>query len=209
MIGETYFAIDTETTGFMTNLPVEIAAVVIHNRELKFCQRVKQTFIEHGARKVHGITVPQLADCDDEKTSLINLLNFISQHCDNGNTKTSPVFVAHNASYDRDRVLYPALKRHNLHLPSGSRWICTVEMSKNFWRTTAFTKYRHSLKDCCERVGIPYVDSHSALPDASMCADFFETFYHSKCDQDYAEARRQINEEDYQNDIDQYESIGL
>ena len=35
---------------------------------------------------------------------------------------------------------------------------------------------KHTLKDCCQRANIEYLDGHSALPDAQMCAEVYKDF---------------------------------
>lgn len=165
-----HFAVDTETTSLKDPYPVEIAAVKVDDFSVAFCERIRAIVaIDARAEAVHGISERALINCRNEFEVMTDFLQFIVRE-----SKGSPiVLVAHNAKFDEE-VIKNALLRCKLVLPPTTSWACTMQMS----RAKKFKKCK--LSDCCLRVGIAYKDSHSALPDAIMCARVFKTFF--ECD---------------------------
>lgn len=164
-----FIAIDTETTGFRNPLPVEIAAVDVSSGQ-SFCERIKVPlgFLEASATAVHGISDKDLDGCASMSEVLQRFVQFVND---------GPVtFVAHNASFDK-KVMENAFAFCQTVVPlpiQNAQWICTLSMSKKRLplKFAPLTNHpvKHTLKDCCERANIAYLDGHSALPDAQMCA---------------------------------------
>ena len=126
-----FYVLDTETSGFENNEPVQIAAVIFldgeediaHNEY--FIPKEKQT---PSAIKTHGLTSKILKKKRAKefmKPASDRLLNFLNRYPD------LPI-VAHNVKYDRDDVLKPAFEKvQNLDkFPPRQRWRCTLVMAK-------------------------------------------------------------------------------
>jgi DNA polymerase III epsilon subunit-like protein len=197
-----YFAIDTETTGFRDNYLLELACVKIDNT---LNHTFRETIcpvkpIEVAATNVHGMTMTSVAFSRDEKSVLQTFLAFVAKHsCDQGLDQV--VFVAHNANYDR-KVLLEALNRHSLHFPFDVSWECTLQMSRALDPNKL---YKHTLKDCCGRANIAYVNGHSALPDAIMCAELFQSFFESQADKQYEEGLQSVREQECMEQEEMYQ----
>lgn len=179
-----HFAVDTETNALKSPYPLEIAAVKIDDTSISFCQRIRTVAtIDPRAQAVHGISEASLVNCPSEVSVMTAFRDFLLTQA-NGRPI---VLVAHNAKFDRG-VIERALKRCGLDLPVA--WECTMEMSR------AQNHASNKLSDCCARAGIPYEDSHCALPDAIMCARVFRSFFEDENSALYAEALAQVNEEE-------------
>lgn len=170
-----HIAIDTETTGLWDAHPIELALVDVR-RPLDadaFCERICTSApIQPAATAVHGITAEDLKACRSEAAVLGSAMGWLLAQIDADGGRPV-VLVAHNASFDR-AVLERALARCGLALPQGTSWECTLEMSRQQGLPRGV---RHTLRDCCERAGVPYVDGHSALADARMCAAVYAHFF--------------------------------
>lgn len=197
-----YYAIDTETTGMKNPLPIEIAAVKLElpkqgdslNSSTEsfdsvldlptiFCERINTWgLIENGAIAVHGITKEDLKNCRSEEEVLRDFIHFLQA------SDTFIILIAHNAAYDRG-VIERACARHELVLPIGLTWQCTMQMSRAL---DPFKRLKHTLKDCCERALVPYVNGHSALSDAEMCAKVFKFLMSDPLEQEYVMAMHEI-----------------
>ena len=168
----------------------EMCAVSVLEHEItyltEFCEKIKTLgTIESAATSVHGITRKDLEKCREEKHVLEDFLAFISQPSSEKRAICTNdcfiVLVAHNAKYDKS-VLERALKRNHLKLPEKVSWQCTIEISKAL---DVNKEYKHSLKDCYERLGMQYINAHSALPDAQMCASVFRGFFLDPNEEEY------------------------
>ena len=113
-----FYALDTETTGFDHNHPIQIAAILFvdgkprstYNQYLKTSKE-----IQPGAYGIHGLSKDKLQDLGALEWSYgcSNILaNFLDVHPD------FPI-VAHNVQYDLDTVLRPAFERvdNTMRLP--------------------------------------------------------------------------------------------
>lgn len=180
-----HFAIDTETTGFKDSRPIEIAAVCIDDYSINFCKRIKPLVeIEEGAFNVHGISKDMLKDCPEEKDVLTDFLKFLLKH-------NAQILIAHNASFDK-KILRDAFERHDLKFPTVE-WECTLLKSRSL-----YPGQKHKLSNCCVRAGIEYLDSHSALPDAIMCAKVYKSFFKpTEQDLDFDEGLRLVNKKEF------------
>ena len=121
-----FYAIDTETTGFDHNHPIQIAAILfIDGNPRATINQYLMTAIEiqPSAYGIHGLSKEKLKDlganawskgCSDV------LANFLNVH------PNFPI-VAHNVEYDLDTVLRPAFERvgNMARLPKPERWVCT------------------------------------------------------------------------------------
>ena len=105
-----FYAIDTETSGFDFNQPVQIAAVLFVDGKPKatnnqYLMTTKE--IQPGAYAIHGLSNDKLQDLgalEWSKGCSDVLANFLEIHPD------FPI-VAHNVQYDLDTVLRPAFER--------------------------------------------------------------------------------------------------
>lgn len=184
-----YFAVDTETTGLKSPWPIEIGACKIEDVSISFCEKIKtEAEIEPGACLIHGITKESLSQCQNEDQVLTNFLRFLNTNSQHKHI----VLVAHNAKYDKG-VIERALKRHNLKFPPNTTWECTMELSKSMDK---LKKLKHSLRECCHRIGVEYKDSHSALPDAQMCAKVFQGFFKDPCEEEYQNGMQAVYEQE-------------
>jgi DNA polymerase III epsilon subunit-like protein len=126
---------------------------------------------------VHGISNEDVSKCRNAQAVLDDFIQFL------GNGPIT--LIAHNASFDK-RMIESSFKvsisndssaeTYTQIIPKVLReatWICTMKMSKQRYpdKFVPMTSepVKHTLKDCCNRANIPYMDGHSALPDAQMC----------------------------------------
>ena len=127
-----FYAIDVETTGFMHNEPIQIAAVRFKNGEpADFFNTYFTPYhdIEDAATKVHQLTVKKLQQLDAVKWTFWRsklLSDFLHESPD------LPI-VGHSVTYDKDQVLRPAFDRvkNAKGFPREERWRCTYQLSHN------------------------------------------------------------------------------
>ena len=105
-----FYAIDTETTGFDHNHPIQIAAILfVDGKPRSTYNQYLKTYkeIQPGAYGIHGLSKDKLQDLGALEWSYGRsnvLANFLDVHPD------FPI-VAHNVQYDLDTVLRPAFER--------------------------------------------------------------------------------------------------
>lgn len=185
-MAQIHFAVDTETTSLKLPYPIEIAAVMVDDLSVTYCQRIRtQAKIDPRAQAVHGISHACLAKCPEEREVMAQFVDFLRRHAGT----RSIVLVAHNARFDRE-VIERALQRCELSLPSDTSWECTLTMSRSKMHDS------NTLSACCARAGIAYEDAHCALPDAIMCAQVFKHFFEDENTALFAEALAQVNAEE-------------
>jgi DNA polymerase III epsilon subunit-like protein len=92
-----FIAVDTETTGLVMPMPIEIAAEELFSGAT-FCEKIRPTkAIDPGATAVHGLSEDSLKDCRSLKEVLADFLEFVGHE---------PVtFIAHNAAFDKKVLL--------------------------------------------------------------------------------------------------------
>jgi len=147
---DSWFALDTETTGLgVDREPVEIAVVDATGR-VRFHRLVRpRGAMEPGARKLHGLTSTAL----DGQGAFASVQNELSDLLD-GRT-----VIAYNASFDRE-VLERAWGRERA-APPTSDWICALDWYAS-WRG-----FRADLATACEVERLARPSGHRALEDAT------------------------------------------
>ena len=126
-----FYALDTETTGFTKNQPIQIALARFEDGVVaeSYNQYIFPTCkIEKSGIDTHGLTKEELRKrgaVQWTKAESEKLVAFLSKFPD------LPI-VAHNEAYDHWRVLAPAFERvGNLRaLPKKDRWRCTLKLAK-------------------------------------------------------------------------------
>ena len=126
-----FYAIDTETTGFSHNHPLQIAAILILDGKPKArnVQYIKTNLpIQEDAYRIHGLTKDYLQGMgavEWSKGCSDVLVNFLNMYPD------FPI-VAHGVDYDLDTVLRPAFERvgNIARLPKLERWVCTQDLAQ-------------------------------------------------------------------------------
>ena len=167
-----FYALDTETTGFDHNHPLQISAVLFIDGKPKATNNqylMTAIEIQPEAYSIHGLSKEKLKDlgavqwskgCSDV------LANFLGVHRD------FPI-VAHNVQYDLDTVMKPAFERvgNMARLPKPDRWVCTQELSRNIPGLLS-----HQLDDVLQHLGMqrrPGQGRHDALNDALLCGEAY------------------------------------
>ncbi|QZY51765.1 exonuclease domain-containing protein [Leucobacter tenebrionis] len=148
-----FAVIDFETTGFMperTDRVVEVGVVLLDEE----CRRegTWTTLVnpkrDVGASHVHGITAGDVLDAPEFSEISDHLLGLVSGRA----------VVAHNASFDM-RFLHRELLRAGYRVDERPRALCSMKWSG---RLLGAAKLDH----CCEALGIPLDNAHTALADA-------------------------------------------
>ncbi|WP_051675948.1 PolC-type DNA polymerase III [Ureaplasma canigenitalium] len=163
---EYYVVFDIETTGLFPNFDevIEIGAIIMHRgMEISSFQRfVKPTIpLSEETTNLTNITNEMLADKDDEKTVLIEFIEYIKDY----------TLVAHNAISFDINFLNTRLKKHGLKpLPNMS--IDTLLISRAI--NEGFKSHR--LGAVCKKYSIPYHDdiAHRADYDARVLFEVFK-----------------------------------
>lgn len=148
-----FAVIDFETTGFVPergDRVVEIGMVLLdeHGQREGSWTTLVNPRRDVGASHVHGIhggdllDAPEFVEVSDEILTLI----------------AGRAVVAHNATFDM-RFLYQELLRAGYNVQSRPRAVCSMKWSG---RLLGPAKLAH----CCEALGIPLDDAHTALADA-------------------------------------------
>ena len=125
-----FYALDSETTGFETNEPIQIAVILFRNgvEVDKFNEYyVPRSSITDDAFGSHGLTKTKLLCYNASywtKKSSDGLADFLGWHPD------YPI-VSHSVDYDFKDVLRPAYLRvcNQDRLPKADRWVCTWNLS--------------------------------------------------------------------------------
>lgn len=148
-----FAVIDFETTGFVAeknDRVVEVGVVLLDEsgtREHSWTTLVNPKR-DVGASHIHGITggdvldAPEFSEISDELLALI----------------AGRAVVAHNAPFDM-RFLHQELLRAGYSIDERPRALCSMKWSG---RLLGPAKLAH----CCEALGIPLDDAHTALADA-------------------------------------------
>lgn len=165
MDGSSWVIIDTETTGIRTPVyAVEIAAqrMLGWRREGAPFQVLlnHDVEIEPQAQAIHGYSRSYL-----RKHGVAPL----EAHAQFRAYVGSRPLVAHNLSYDWDRVLFPEFGRLGVPI-AGRRGFCTLTLARRvISETSGVGLDRLAARFCPER---PV--EHNALPDALVVAELFE-----------------------------------
>lgn len=148
-----FAVIDFETTGFVperSDRVVEVGLVLLNAGGEK--EHTWTTLVnpkrDVGASHVHGITGSDLVDAPEFFEIGDELLDMLGGR----------VVVAHNATFDM-RFLHSELIRAGYGIEARPPALCSMKWSK---RLLGAAKLAH----CCEALGIPQSDAHTALADA-------------------------------------------
>lgn len=150
--------IDFETTGLVPerhDRVVETAVVLTdeHGRIEHEWTTLVNPRRDVGASHIHGLTAADLLDAPEFADISDDLIRLVA-----GRT-----VVAHNASFDM-RFLHAELVRAGHDMVDRPAAFCSMKWSG---RLIGPAKLEH----CCEALGIPLVDAHSALGDARAAAE--------------------------------------
>lgn len=161
-----YAVVDVETTGLFPGAHdriVEIAVVRIApdgTPEESWCTLLNPGR-DLGPQQLHGIRAadvvgaPTFGDVAGELAAQL----------------AGRTFVAHNASFDR-RFVHTEFARAGWDVPlSAETCLCTMQ-----WAGRLLPGAPRALAGCCAHLGIPLVDAHSALADATATAELLRYY---------------------------------
>jgi DNA polymerase III epsilon subunit-like protein len=171
--GSSWVIVDTETTGIWAPIfAVEIAA-----QRMRGWQREGEPFrvllnhdveIEPQAEAIHGYSRSFLRQ---------HGLPPVEAHQRFRDYVGDLPLVAHNLSYDWDRVLHPEYQR--LGLPAaGRRGFCAMTLARRLIPETN----GHGLATLASRFGTRKSVEHNALPDALVVVELFERIFRPRLD---------------------------
>lgn len=152
-----FAVIDFETTGVVperADRVVEVGVVLLDSagRREDAWTTLVNPMRDVGATHIHGITGAELLDAPRFEEVSDQLLDLVSNR----------VVVAHNASFDM-RFLHRELDRAGYQVEQRPAALCSMKWSG---RVLGPAKLAH----CCEALGIPLDDAHTALADAEATA---------------------------------------
>lgn len=161
-----YAVVDLETTGLFPSMHdrvVEIA--VVHVAPDGGIESSWSTLVNpgrdlgpqhiHGIRAADVLNAPSFREIAGEVVALLD-----------GRT-----FVAHNADFDR-RFLHAEFATAGWDVPlTPERCLCTMR-----WASRLLPGAPRALAGCCAHLGIPLLDAHSALADATAAAHLLCTY---------------------------------
>lgn len=153
-----FAVLDFETTGLVperTDRVVEVGVVLLDadgRREESWTTLVNPRR-DIGATHIHGISAQHVLDAPEFPDISDQLLSLVS-----GRT-----LVAHNAAFDM-RFLHQELLRAGYGITDRPDALCSMKWSK---RLLGAAKLQH----CCEALGIPLANAHSALGDAEATSE--------------------------------------
>ncbi len=153
-----FAVLDVETTGLNPTVDriVEIAVVTLDENGYflgEWASRVNPQG-PIGASHIHHITQAEV----DVAPLFADLAQPLAAHL------SGATLVAHNADFDGS-FLYTEFERAGWEPPMAP-WICTMRSTRS-----AFPEMgRYRLADCCEAIGRPLTNAHSALGDARAAA---------------------------------------
>ncbi|WP_168121690.1 3'-5' exonuclease [Paenibacillus sp. HB172176] len=157
-----YTIFDFETSGLdpKKDRVIEMAAIRVVNGEIasEFSTLVQyEGKLSSKITQLTGITDDMTACGMDEDTAFRILNRFIGDH----------ILIAHNAQFDLS-FLHHSLMR-----------IAGRSFRNDFIDTLTISRqrhvYPHTLKDMCDRYGIPLIGGHRALNDVVACWELFRT----------------------------------
>ena len=153
-----YAVLDFETTGFVperSDRVVEVGVVLtdMNGRPQDSWSTLINPKRDIGATHIHGISGADLLDAPEFCDISDDLLGLVSGRA----------LVAHNAPFDT-RFFYQELLRAGYEMSAQPAAICSMKWSG---RLLGAVKLEH----CCEALGIPLDNAHSALADASATAE--------------------------------------
>lgn len=156
-----YAVVDTETTGlfpFAHHRVVEIAVVQVGpdgQVEDTWCTLLNPGR-DLGPQQIHGIRAADVLDAPRFEQVAGDLAELLAGR----------VFVGHNVAFDQ-RFVQAEFARAGWDVPVvGPVCLCTMQ-----WAGRLFPGTPRALGGCCEHLGIPLVDAHTALADATAAAD--------------------------------------
>lgn len=161
-----YAVVDVETTGLSPGSHdriVEIAVVQVapDGTPEESWGTLLNPGRDLGPQHIHGIDAADVVGAPTFRDVAGDLATRLS-----GRT-----FVAHNASFDR-RFVHAEFARAGWDVPlTAERCLCTMQ-----WARRLLPHAPRALAGCCAHLGIPLVDAHSALADATATASLLR-FY--------------------------------
>jgi len=184
-----FFVIDTETGGLPSNLKkeatlevalTEIAVVVVSNENLEIIDKASwlikpyadDLIFDPYAAKVSGIDRKM---CETQGVPITKAFEdfkgLIKAHVKG---KKKPYLVGQNLiDFDYDFINnFLLLHKTSIDGLFSSELKDTMIISREKWPS----ERKHNLGAICERLGIPYVQAHRALPDTEMTAKVFIEF---------------------------------
>lgn len=148
-----FAVVDFETTGFVperSDRVVEVGVVLLDSAGRK--EEAWTTLVnprrDIGASHIHGITASEVLDAPEFSEISDDLLELLAGR----------VAVAHNAPFDM-RFLHRELLRAGYEVAERPRALCSMKWAG---RLLGPAKLQH----CCEALGIPLDDAHTAIADA-------------------------------------------
>lgn len=157
--------IDFETTGFKQNAPVSLAVAFYENNKRTYAKYIlinPEAQIEAGAYKVHGISQKEA----ELHPAFPEVWKEIRPYFENS------IIVAHNATYDLDKVLIPTLHRYNIPVPTLEK-LCTRDNA----RAILPKQKSYTLDALCAYFDIVCENHHTASFDTMMCQRIFARLY--------------------------------
>ncbi len=155
-----YAVVDVETTGlFPTGHDRIVEIAVVHVAPDGTPEDSWSTLLnpgrDLGAQHIHGI----------EAADVVGAPTFRDVAGELAARLAGRAFVAHNASFDR-RFVHAEFARAGWDIPlTAERCLCTMQ-----WSGRLLPHAPRALAGCCAHLGIPLVDAHSALADATATA---------------------------------------
>lgn len=183
-----FIAIDFETATTSTRMPCQIGIVVV--KEGQIVDRIQRYIQPPGNRysakciSIHGITPTITKDKPEFDIVWEEIKEYFEAN----------FIVAHNINFDTD-VLNKALNRYNIETPRIMGMECTFNLTGV------------SLDNVCKDLGIE-LDHHSALSDATACAEIFLRYLKGdiKIDHIYEKEENESSVQ-YQTDVILHEKI--
>ena len=169
-----FLYVDTETTGldYKTVEIIELAAGFAKGRIRDILIKPSIPLPEKVVELTH-ITDEML----EQEPSLEEAIKdvFEALHVDNPDV----VYVAHNAEYDRNVILYNlkrlGLEEEDLPFLKKDRWLCTLKLARIYFKVPGAPNLRlDGLREFLELPVDPEAQDHRACGDVESCARFME-----------------------------------
>ncbi|CAM4246929.1 3'-5' exonuclease [Paenibacillus alkaliterrae] len=167
-----YTVFDFETSGLdpKNDRVIEMAAIRVVNGEIasEFSTLVRYDGkLSAKITELTGITDEMTATGMDEDTAFRILNRMLGDH----------ILIAHNAAFDLGFLHHSLLRIAGRSF--NNSFIDTLTISR------AMHVYPHTLKDMCDRYGIPLIGGHRALNDVIACWKLFRKMEEERSAHDY------------------------
>jgi DNA polymerase-3 subunit epsilon len=152
MIPESFVAIDFEAADTHPDSACAVGVVRVENAQItdRYKTLIRPPRISEAFTRIHGITTDMQRSAPPFSAIWPTLKRKLE----------APVFVAHNASFDR--VMLEACCRSIRARPPVARYLCSLELSGQRWGLLG-------LADVCAHLGIT-LNHHDPLSDAEASA---------------------------------------